>query len=139
MMKVRKGYLVRKASWTSYNDIKCVYSIWVCMNMTENSLKHIHLVKESIVNLHAWKGKLDLINIVMIGLSEDIPIHEEKYELHKLLGALLSQIYLLDEKLDIIENEYKIPIEKDFREDVSAICNLSQKIKETGIEMGKKK
>ena len=23
-----------------------------------------------------------------------IPIHEEKYELHKLLGALLSQIYL---------------------------------------------
>ena len=56
--------------------------------------EHIHLVKESIVNLHAWKGKLDLINIVMIGLSEDIPIHEEKYELHKLLGALLSQIYL---------------------------------------------
>ena len=49
MMKVRKGYLVRKASWTSYNDIKCVYSIWVCMNMTENSLEHIHLVKESIV------------------------------------------------------------------------------------------
>ena len=88
MMKVRKGYLVRKASWTSYNDIKCVYSICVCMNMTENSLEHIHLVKESIVNL------LDLINIVMIGLSEDIPIHEEKYELHKLLGALLSQIYL---------------------------------------------
>ena len=75
-MKVRKGYSVRKASWTSYNDIKCVYSIWVCMNMTENSLEHIHLVKESIVNLHAWKGKLDLINIVMIGLSEDIPIHE---------------------------------------------------------------
>lgn len=50
------------------------------MNMTENSLEHIHLVKESIVNLHACKGKLDLINIVMIGLSEDIPIHEEKYE-----------------------------------------------------------
>ena len=94
MMKVRNDYLARKVSWTSYNDIKCVYSIWVCMNMTENSLKHIHLVKESIVNLHAWKGKLDLINIVMIGLSEDIPIHEEKYELHKLLGALLSQIYL---------------------------------------------
>ena len=138
MMKVRKGYLVRKASWTSYNDIKCVYSIWVCMNMTENSLEHIHLVKESIVNLHAWKGKLDLINIVMIGLSEDIPIHEEKYELHRLLGALLSQNLSVNEKLNIIGNEYDIPIEKDFREDVSAICNLSQKIKETGIEIGKR-
>ena len=138
MMKVRKGYLVRKASWTSYNDIKCVYSICVCMNMTENSLEHIHLVKESIVNLHAWKGKLDLINIVMIGLSEDIPIHEEKYELHRLLGALLSQDLTANEKLDIIGNEYAIPMEKDFREDVSIMCNLSQKIKETGIEMGKR-
>ena len=26
-----------------YDDIKQVYSIWVCMNMKENSLSHIHL------------------------------------------------------------------------------------------------
>lgn len=35
-------------------------------------------------------------------------------------------------------HEYAIPIEKDFREDVSVMCNLSQKIKETGIEIGKR-
>ena len=40
--------------------------------------------------------------------------------------------------MDIIGNEYTIPMEKDFREDVSIMCNLSQKIKETGIEMGKR-
>ena len=40
------------------------------MNMPENSLEHIHLVKDSIVNSHAWKGKLDLVNIVMIGLCQ---------------------------------------------------------------------
>ena len=28
---------------TEYDDIKRVYSIWVCMNMEENSLSHIHL------------------------------------------------------------------------------------------------
>lgn len=61
------------------------------MNMPENSLEHIHLVKDSIVNSHAWKGKLDLVNIVMIGLAKELPKHEEKYELHRLLGALLSQ------------------------------------------------
>ena len=68
---------------SNYNDIKRVYSIWVCMNMPENSLEHIHLVKDSLVNSHAWKGKLDLINIVMIGLAEELPEHEEKYELHR--------------------------------------------------------
>ena len=121
---------------SNYNDIKRVYSIWVCMNMPENSLEHIHLVKDSIVNSHAWKGKLDLVNIVMIGLAKDLPKHEEKYELHRLLGALLSQDLTANEKLDIIGNEYAIPMEKDFREDVSIMCNLSQKIKETGIETG---
>ena len=106
------------------------------MNMPENSLEHIHLVKDSLVNSHAWKGKLDLINIVMIGLAEELPEHEEKYELHRLLGALLSQNLSVNEKLNIIGNEYDIPMEEDFREDVSVMCNLSQKIKETGIETG---
>ena len=126
----------RDFSNSNYNDIKRVYSIWVCMNMPENSLEHIHLVKDSIVNSHAWKGKLDLVNIVMIGLAKEVPKHEEKYELHRLLGALLSQDLTANEKLDIIGNEYAIPMEKDFREDVSIMCNLSQKIKETGIETG---
>ena len=108
------------------------------MNMPENSLEHIHLVKDSIVNSHAWKGKLDLVNIVMIGLAKELPEYEEKYELHRLLGALLSQDLTVNEKLNIIGNEYAIPMEKDFREDVGIMCNLSQKIKETGIEMGKR-
>ena len=128
----------RDFSNSNYNDIKRVYSIWVCMNMPENSLEHIHLVKDSIVNSHEWKGKMNLVNIVMIGLAEELPEYEEKYELHRLLGALLSQDLTANEKLDIIGNEYAIPMEKDFREDVSIMCNLSQKIKETGIEMGKR-
>ena len=108
------------------------------MNMPENSLEHIHLVKDSIVNSHEWKGKMDLVNIVMIGLAEELPEYEEKYELHRLLGALLSQDLTVNEKLNIIGNEYAIPMEKDFREDVGIMCNLSQKIKETGIEIGKR-
>ena len=34
---------------SSYDDIKRVYSIWVCMNMEENTMSHIHLTKEDIV------------------------------------------------------------------------------------------
>ena len=58
---------------TEYDDIKRVYSIWVCMNMEENSLSHIHLVKDDLVGYHDWRGKLDLFNIVMIGLAKKLP------------------------------------------------------------------
>lgn len=89
-------------------------------------------------------NKIELDVVVTIDLeynkyiAEELPKHEEKYELHRLLGMLLPQNLTVNEKLEIIGNEYEIPIEKDFREDVSIMCNLSQKIKETGIEMGKR-
>ena len=128
----------RDFSNSNYNDIKRVYSIWVCMNMPKNSLEHIHLVKDSVVNSYTWKGNMDLINIVMIGLAEELPKHEDKYELHRLLGALLSQDLTVNEKLDIIGNEYAIPMEKDFREDVSIMCNLSLGIREDATEAATK-
>ena len=35
--------------------IKRVYSIWVCMNMEENSLSHIHLVKDDLVGWRTFR------------------------------------------------------------------------------------
>ncbi len=124
---------------TSYNDIKRVYSIWVCMNMNENSMNYIHLTNENVLGSYKWKGKLDLLNIVMIGLAEKLPERDERYELHRLLGALLSKELTIDEKLNIIGTEYNIPIEDNIRKDVSVMCNLSQGIEEKGIAIGEAK
>ncbi len=68
-----------------YDDIKRVYSIWVCMHMDENSMNHIHLTNDNVLGSYEWKGKIDLLNIVMIGLAEELPGHDERYELHRLL------------------------------------------------------
>ena len=103
------------------------------MNMEENSMSHIHLTKEDLIGFYEWKGNLDLLNIIMLGLAKELPEHDETYELHRLLGALLSQELTIDEKLNIIGNEYDIPIEENFRKDVSVMCNLSQGIEEKGI------
>ena len=121
---------------SSYDDIKRVYSIWICMNMKENTMSYVHLTKEDLIGSYEWKGNLDLLNIIMLGLAKNLPEHDETYELHRLLGALLSQELTIDEKLNIIGNEYDIPIEENFRKDVSVMCNLSQGIEEKGIAIG---
>lgn len=122
---------------SSYDDIKCVYSILICMNMEENTMGHIHLTKEDLIGSYEWKGNLDLLNIIMIGLAKELPEHDETYELHRLLGALLSRELTVDEKLDIIGKEYDIPLEENFRKDMSTMCNLSQGVKEEGIAIGR--
>lgn len=123
---------------SSYDDIKSVYSIWICMNMEENTMSHIHLTKEDLIGSYEWKGNLDLLNIIMIGLAKELPEHDEAYELHRLLGALLSRELTIDEKLDIIGKEYDIPLEENFRKDMSTMCNLSQGVKEEGIAIGRR-
>lgn len=94
------------------NDIKQIYSIWICTNMEENSMSYIHLIKEDLIGHYEWKGNLNLFHIIMIGVANELPEHSEMYELHRLLGVLLSQELTNNEKLDIVEKEYEIPMEK---------------------------
>lgn len=84
------------------------------------------------IGSYQWKGKMALLNIVMIGLSNELPKHDEKYELHRLLGTLLLEELTVEERLDIIENEYDIPTGENIRKDqcnkfASAVKNKSDK------------
>lgn len=120
----------------NYNDIKRVYSIWICMNRNENSMDYVHLTNDKLLGSCQWKGRLDLLNIILIGIADKLPEHDDKYELHRLLGTLLSRKLSKDEKLGIIETEYSIPVDDKIRKDVSVMCNLSQGIREEGEARG---
>ena len=95
-----------------------------------------------------WKLWILSAGIALLLMAGGVRIHklkEEKYELHRLLGALLSAKLDVNTKLDIIGNEFDIPLESDIRKDVNDMCNLSQGIKEqayvegteNGIAIGK--
>lgn len=121
---------------SNYNDLKRVFSIWICMNMSENGMNYVHLTNDTLLGRAEWEGKLDLLNIMLIGVSIKLPEHSGEYELHRFLGALLSDVLSAEEKLDIINTEYNIPIKNDLRKDVDTMCNLSQGILERGIAQG---
>ena len=107
------------------------------MNQKENTLAWYHLTKEEVEGRKEWKGRTDLINIIMIGLSEKLPEQGEGKILHRLLGTLFSKQLEAEEKIQIMEKEYKITVEEKMREGVWEMCNLSQGIKEEGIELGR--
>ena len=51
-----------------------------------------------------------------------------------LIGTLVSNKLEEQEKLEIIEQEYNIPISNEFREEVTTMCNLSDGIEERAEE-----
>lgn len=119
-----------------YDDIKRVFSIWICMNMEENSMSYVHLAKHDVIGNYPWKGRLDLLNIIMVGVSNYLPAHDKEFELHRLLGALLSAELPVEQKIGIMEKEYDIFPDERIRKDVSVMCNLSQGIFEKGEARG---
>ena len=100
---------------------------------------HIHLTREDLLGKHNWKGNLNLVNIVMIGLTNALPESHNEYVLHRLLCAMFSNELSQQQKMKIMEQEYHIPMEQNFKEEVSIMCNLSQGIKEAGIAEGKQR
>ena len=54
-----------------------------------------------------------------------------------LIGTLVSNKLGEQEKLEIIEQEYNIPISNEFREEVITMCNLSDGIEERATERTK--
>ena len=79
-------------------------------------MSHVHITKKDLIGSYEWKGNLDLLNIIMLGLAKNLPEHDETYELHRLLGALLSQELTIDENLFLC---------RDRREYIMSIfCNL---------------
>ena len=93
---------------------------------------------QRIVGLNTENAEINE-GLVRIGITNEIPEHDEKYEMHRLIGALLSSELKEQEKLDIIEHEYNIPISQEFREDVRIMCNLSTGIEERATESATKK
>lgn len=106
------------------------------MNMKENSLTHIHLMADGKLGKCVGKDKLDLVNIVMIGLKNELPEKKDKFRLHRLLNTIFSEKLTEAEKIDILKKEYEILPNQEFQKEMREMCNLGQGILERGIKQG---
>lgn len=118
----------------NYNDIKKVYSIWLCMDSpkyAQNTTTRYHIVPENLVgNFPKDKARFDLLEVIMICLPKEIAKVEDNRPLHRLLGVTLSNKLSALEKEQILQHEFCIPITKTIDRRVKSMCNLSEAIVE---------
>lgn len=120
-----------------YDNIKKVYSIWICMDSpryAENTITEYHITQNNIYGNMEKKHRYDLMSAVMICLSGDNSDSGE--EVHKMLSVLLSSELGIGEKNKILADDYNIHMSKEMEREVSEMCNLADVIEEKGIEKG---
>lgn len=105
------------------------------MNESKNTLEKIYLTKQDLIGASRWKEMYELVNVVIIRLAKQMD-EEKEHELHRLLGAMFLPELNIDEKNNVLENEFKIQMEDERKELLKSMCNLSQGIKEQALEKG---
>ena len=120
----------------NYDDIKKVYSIWVCMETPKyarNTITEYSIKQSKLYGNFEGKARYDLLSVIMVCLGE-----KEAYgnKLIGMLGTLLSENLSVEEKETLLHNEYGIETSVEVKEVLNTMCNLSDLIEERGIERG---
>ena len=121
-----------------YENIKKVYSIWVCANPPQkrkNTINRYFIKEENLVGSAKEETEnYDLITAVVIclGHSED----DEYAGVLKLLDVLLSSEKAPEEKKQILQDDFDIKMTRTLESEVQSMCNLSKGIEEKGRQAG---
>ena len=121
-----------------YEKIKKVYSIFICIDSPQyrkNTINYYSLQEQNIVgNVQEKKENYDLITAIIICLGDKK--HEADFGILKLLEALFSSERDPEEKKQILQQDYNIPMTKKLEGEVAEMCNLSEGIEQRGIQKG---
>ena len=121
-----------------YEKIKKVYSIWICMNppkKRQNSITKYSITEENLIgDVKEPYENYDLITAIMICLGNSDK--SQPYPLLNLLDVLLSSDADINQKKQLLENNFQIPMSEHLERSVSEMCNLSKGIEDRGIEKG---
>ena len=125
-------------SKSEYNEIKRVYSIWLCMDAEgkgENAITTYAIEERNVVgNVSEQFQDYDLMHAIMIRIGD--PDGPNFDGIIKFIGVLLSTERSSQEKKKVLEQDFGLQMSVEMDEEVKRMGSLSSAILEKGIKQG---
>ena len=125
-----------------YDNMKKVYSIWICMDCPEDKKDSIinysfepHVIYQGTDKLKPYEN-CDLMNITFIHLSGKPD--KSHHQLISMLDTLLAKMDA-DTKKKKLQEEHNLPMTIKLEKELNDMCNLSSGIREDGFREGEYK
>ncbi len=135
MISAQKGTEFTKSN---YDDIKKVYSIWICIEVPRNmeyTITSYRMDKKVLFGNPRRRFRYDLMEVVMICLGREETANTGT-KLHGMLSTLLSRKLTPKEKEKCLAAEYDFETSTELEGELRQMCNYSDLIEERGIEKG---
>lgn len=118
-----------------YDDVKKVYSIWICFNPPTyigNAISRYSMKKDDLIpGIPDEKNAYDKLEVIQICLREDMD--EKDDALIRMLNTLFSSRKSKEEIKRELSEQYGIAMDDGYGREVDKMCNLSDMFEERGI------
>lgn len=120
-----------------YDEIKKVYSIWICMDVPKkigNAIAEYRMEKRDIIpGFPDIQSAYDKLSVIVIGLCDK---EQSANELTGMLNILLSPDIPAEDKKKQLEEKYEMRMEDGLGKEVDLMCNLSGYVEKKAVERG---
>ena len=124
-----------------YGKIKRCVSIWVCEDTAifrSDTINRYSFTEECLRgSFNEEKKDYDLMTVVVMRLGRKGENSEDNAI--RLLSKMFSTNLSYEDKLDALQNEFKISVSREMSEEVQSMCNLSMGVLNKGISVGEMK
>ncbi len=122
-----------------YGKIKKCVSIWLCEDTADtrsDTINRYSFTEECLRgDFHEEKTDYDLMTVVVLRLGSKGEKSEDNAI--RLLSKMFSTNLSYEDKLDALQNEFRISVSRKMSEEVQSMCNLSVGVLNKGISVGK--
>lgn len=124
---------------SNYDDIKDVYSIWICMDTEadEDSIIELGLQPRVIYGNTSWLPQRSIMNGAVIRIRSRADVEESKNKLIAMLEVLFS-CRARQDKMNRLE-EYGLEMTTELEGCVNDMCNISDLLVEESEERGERR
>ncbi len=112
-----------------YQKLQKVYSIWICPESgnKEHSITTFRMQQiRQLGNLQVSEADYDKLQVIVITLGPNGI--ENENSLIRYLSLLLHKDYPLESRKQLLQDEYKITMNRDMEEEMRTVCNLGEGI-----------
>ena len=123
---------------SNYDDIKKVYSIWICMGADKDgdSITLIETVARTVFGKELEFPELDKMNGAIICIRSTNDVEESKHNLIAMLEDLLRNEDKETKKKKLAE-KHNLVMTEEFERRIEEVCNVSDVIVENAMERGR--
>lgn len=121
---------------SDYDNLKKVYSIWICMDGITDFIEKVSLVPKIVFGKPNMQMNFDKMSGIIIQLRAQKNLSESKNHLIAMLEDLLCKEEQ-EEKKKRLAQKYEMKMTVELERRLTDMCNLSDLVEERGIMLGK--